>query len=61
MASTQKKISQSSSKKTTTVVLPADLLEKAKKASGKKDVKRLILGLLKEEIELQSRIHKYKS
>lgn len=61
MASTQKRISKSSSKKMTTVVLPADLLEKAKKASGKKDAKRLILGLLNEEIELQSRIHKYKS
>lgn len=48
-------------KKTATVVLPAEILEKAKKASGKKDAKRLIIGLLNEEIELQSRIKKYKS
>ncbi len=61
MASTQKRMSKSNSKKTATVVLPADILEKAKKVSGKKDAKRLILGLLNEEIELQSRIHKYKS
>jgi hypothetical protein len=61
MATLHKKAAKVVMKKTATVVLPAEILEKAKKASGKKDAKRLIIGLLNEEIELQSRIKKYKS
>ena len=61
MATLHKKAAKVAMKKTATVVLPAEILEKAKKASGKKDAKRLIIGLLNEEIELQSRIKKFKS
>jgi hypothetical protein len=61
MALVKKKNSKKASEKTITITLPAEILEKAKKASGKKDAKRLILGLLNEEIELQSRIRKFRS
>lgn len=61
MAATRKKAGKTKDARTTTVILPADVVEKAKRVSGKKNAKRLILGLLNEEIELQARIRKYKS